>query len=45
LHSSGRLERSVCVGVRSDEGPAEITLEADLVVDGPDGCRELLARL
>lgn len=45
LRSSGVLEQSVCVGVRSEEGPAEIAVEADLVVDGPSGFRELLARL
>jgi trehalose 6-phosphate phosphatase len=45
LQSSGGLEHSVCVGVRSDEGPAESTVEADLVVEGPSGFRDLLARL
>jgi hypothetical protein len=33
------------VGVRSDEGPREIVEQADLVVDGIDGMRELLAEL
>jgi trehalose 6-phosphate phosphatase len=45
LRSSGALEHSVCVGVTSEEGPAEIAIEADLVVEGPDGVRDLLARL
>lgn len=45
LRESGRLSHAVCVGVRSDEGPAEIVSEADLVVDGPDGFTELLALL
>ena len=45
LQSSGALEHSVCVGVGSEEGPAEIVEEADLVADGPDGVRELLALL
>jgi hypothetical protein len=45
LESSGRLEHTVCAGVRSEEGPAEITVEADVVVDGPDGFRELLSLL
>jgi hypothetical protein len=33
------------VGVRSDEGPAEIVERADLVVDGPEGVSEVLAAL
>jgi trehalose 6-phosphate phosphatase len=41
----GRLERAVRVGVQSDEGPSEIQAQADFVVDGPDGVRELLALL
>ena len=45
LSSNGSLELSVCVGVASEEGPAEISAEADVVVDGPDGFRELLALL
>jgi trehalose 6-phosphate phosphatase len=45
LRSSGRLEHALCVGVGSEEGPAEIDAEADLVVDGPDGFHELLTRL
>jgi trehalose 6-phosphate phosphatase len=42
---AGELEASVCVGVRSDEGPPEIDREADGVVDGPDGVRVLLESL
>jgi trehalose 6-phosphate phosphatase len=45
LQSSGRLSHAVCVGVTSDEGPAEIADEADLTVDGSGGMRELLAAL
>jgi trehalose 6-phosphate phosphatase len=45
LHSEGRLEDSVCVGVSSAEGPVELATEADLVVEGTDGFRELLAGL
>jgi trehalose 6-phosphate phosphatase len=45
LRSSGALEHAVCVGVRSDEGPAAITAEADVVVDGPAGFLGLLAGL
>jgi trehalose 6-phosphate phosphatase len=40
-----RLVRAVRVGVRSEEGPSEITSEADVVVDGPEGVRELLTLL
>jgi trehalose 6-phosphate phosphatase len=45
LREGGYLDHAVCVGVASDEGPPEITAEADLVVDGPDGARELLSLL
>jgi trehalose 6-phosphate phosphatase len=45
LRSSGALKHAVCVGVLSDEAPAEIAGEADLTVDGPSGVRELLALL
>jgi trehalose 6-phosphate phosphatase len=39
------VECPVRVGVRSDEGPREIVEQADLVVDGTGGMRELLAEL
>ena len=45
LAAEGRLERALRVGVRSDEGPPEITSESDFTVDGPEGVRELLALL
>jgi trehalose 6-phosphate phosphatase len=45
LVQEGRLVRAVRVGVQSEEGPSEITGEADIVVDGPEGVRELLALL
>jgi trehalose 6-phosphate phosphatase len=45
MAGAGRIGRALRVGVRSDEGPAAITAEADLVVDGTDGVRELLAAL
>ena len=45
LADSGRISRAIRVGVRSDEGPSEITDEADLVVDGPEGVIELLTAL
>jgi trehalose 6-phosphate phosphatase len=36
---------AVRIGVRSDEAPLELLDAADLVVDGPDGVRELLRKL
>jgi trehalose 6-phosphate phosphatase len=45
LAQQGRLKRAICVGVRSDEGPAEIEGEADFVVDGTAGVRDLLELL
>jgi trehalose 6-phosphate phosphatase len=45
MAESGRLEHAVRVGVASDEGPAEITAEADLVVDGTPGVHRLLSSL
>jgi trehalose 6-phosphate phosphatase len=45
LVEEGQLSYAVKVGVRSDEGPAEIVTEADLVVDGTDGVLELLSLL
>ena len=35
----------ICVGVRSDETPAQLEAGADLLVDGPRGVRELLQAL
>lgn len=45
LAGSARLGAAVCVGVASDEGPAEIASEADVVVEGPDELAELLREL
>lgn len=45
LVSEGKLQRAVRVGVSSEEGPSAIAGEADVVVDGPDGVRELLSLL
>ena len=45
LVQEGRLSHVIRVGVRSDEGPEEITAEADVVVEGTDGVRELLELL
>lgn len=45
MADEGRIKHAVRVGVRSEEGPAEIAEEADLVVEGTDGVRELLELL
>jgi trehalose 6-phosphate phosphatase len=45
LVEAGELSRAVRVGVSSDEGPEEIVAEADIVVEGTDGVRELLELL
>jgi trehalose 6-phosphate phosphatase len=45
MREDGRLARAVLVAVRSDEGPGELTEQADLIVDGTEGVRELLAAL
>jgi trehalose 6-phosphate phosphatase len=45
LRLDGSLAYVLRVGVASDEAPSEITDEADLVVDGPAGVRELLSLL
>jgi trehalose 6-phosphate phosphatase len=41
----GKLQEILRVGVASEEGPPEITSEADLVVDGVEGVGELLREL
>jgi trehalose 6-phosphate phosphatase len=45
LVEDGELARGIRVGVRSEEGPSAISGEADIVVDGPEGVRGLLAYL
>jgi trehalose 6-phosphate phosphatase len=45
LKEEGRVSHSIRVGVRSDEGPTEITEAADVVVDGTAGVQQLLALL
>ncbi|MEA2194519.1 MAG: trehalose 6-phosphate phosphatase, partial [Solirubrobacteraceae bacterium] len=42
LVKEGRLGAAICVGVRSDETPAQLEEGADLLVDGPAGVVELL---
>ncbi len=45
LTATGALDTSVCVGVASDEGPAEIQREADVVVGSPAEFLDLLRAL
>jgi trehalose 6-phosphate phosphatase len=45
LVDAGELEYALRVGVKSEDGPAAIEAEADVVVDGPDGMQKLLASL
>jgi trehalose 6-phosphate phosphatase len=45
LVEQGKLEHAVRVGVGSEDGPAEITEAADVVVDGTNGVQELLSML
>jgi trehalose 6-phosphate phosphatase len=45
LVQEGRLTHAVRVGVASEEGPSEIAEEADVMVDGPEGVRDLLSVL
>jgi trehalose 6-phosphate phosphatase len=45
LVEGGRLGSALCVGVRSEETPAELEQHADLLVDGPRGVRSLLEAL
>ena len=45
LVEQGRLKTAVRVGVASEEGPAALEEEADVMVDGTDGVRDLLRAL
>jgi trehalose 6-phosphate phosphatase len=45
LAQEGKIRRAIRVGVQSDDGPQEIVDEADLVVQGTDGVRDLLRAL
>ena len=45
LRDQGRLQTAVCVGVDSDEAPAELAEDADLTVDGPAGWLAVLRAL
>src|SRR3954447_26307096 len=45
LQEMGRLGYALRVGVRSDESPSSLEDEADAMVEGPEGVRELLRAL
>ena len=45
LRERGRLRAAVCVGVISEEGPAEIAQESDLAVEGTEGWLAVLRAL
>jgi trehalose 6-phosphate phosphatase len=45
LEADRRITHAIRVGVRSDEGPSQITEEADVVVDGTAGVQQLLTLL
>jgi trehalose 6-phosphate phosphatase len=45
LREEGALDATVCIGVRSDEGPPAIVERADVVVEGPAGFVQVLEQL
>jgi trehalose 6-phosphate phosphatase len=45
LAEEGRIQHAIRVGVQSDDGPREIIEEADVVVQGTSGVRDLLNAL
>jgi trehalose 6-phosphate phosphatase len=45
LLEQGKVRHAIRVGVSSDEGPSEITEQADIVVDGTAGVQAVLAAL
>jgi trehalose 6-phosphate phosphatase len=45
LQEKGRLRYALRVGVRSDEGPSALADEADTMVEGTEGVRDLLKAL
>ena len=45
LREEGALKEILRIGVASEEGPPEITSEADIVVDGVEGVGELMREL
>jgi len=45
LRDTGVLRSTICVGVSSEETPEELRAQADLMIAGTDGVRELLEAL
>ena len=45
LAEQGRISRAIRVGVASEDGPAEIAESVDVMVEGTDGVRGVLAAL
>jgi len=45
LREDGELKSIACIGVASDESPPEVSREADLTVDGPEGFVRVLEAL
>ncbi len=45
MQEQGKIAQAVRIGVSSDEGPSELASEADLLVDGTEGVRAMLAAL
>ena len=45
LERDGKLSATACVAVASDESPREVSREADLTVEGPDGFVRMLEAL
>jgi trehalose 6-phosphate phosphatase len=45
LKEEGQVSHAIRVGVKSDDGPTQITEQADVVVDGTEGVQQLLALL
>jgi trehalose 6-phosphate phosphatase len=45
LEEDGELKASVCVAVASDESPPEVSRDADLTVEGPEGFVRVLEAL
>ena len=45
LKQEGQVSHAIRVGVKSEDGPTQITEQADVVVDGTEGVQQLLALL
>jgi trehalose 6-phosphate phosphatase len=45
LVQEGVVDRAICAGVSSEDGPPAIEEDADVVVAGTEGVRELLSAL